>query len=712
MSKKEFPQTKEDIKQDTVAPLEKNELDLEEVDLTDLIRKQEAEIKDAEANRSDFVAKQNKWFRQRYGLRKKATFPWYNSSSQHLPLQDSHVRKLKPEYVAVAWNTAPACELSVSPISSQEAITEEQNKTNEVISEAASWYFDSLIRTKMDIFEDLVLMTDKMLHKGFCIVKTIYSKEIEPKIVTIFKEDLIKDVKKLLINPLDISLISDPVRITDLIPLIARLYDFNLEDNNDMEKVTNICLEIYKGTDIISFTVQDVIYDAPKLVVLDPEEIIVPGDTESVFDLEEARWICYQRYFTPQEVLKNSRTGVWDSEVCNSILEKCGIYNEDLVDSKYKTTGPIMKDTTMLQQKRQREGVNYNSSSNDKNILIKEVCMWYDSDGDGLEERHILEYAEGGVKALRFIKYPYTSLKAWPYVKVIFELADKRHYSNRGTVEIEEPLATALNVQHNMKINRQTIASTPTLIYAANKVNPNNFQYIPGQAVPVSSEGGLQNNVQWFMPPSTDQTFVQEENILKMWSEEILAANDYGVQRASQGKPTATEVNYNASSRVGIRQLDIQIFQKALKEIYKRCFLLELQFSKGINFVYTDADGTQKVMDKATLNKDYAFQPMGNFGSSNPQLSAQISQRMFEIFKDDPMTDKYEVYREFISKQGDARLAKRILKSKQQLAQEAQQAQQMQLQMAAQGQGQPNQEQPKQDMRGMQQIKGNGPRKF
>ena len=704
--KKVFEQKQSDIKQDNVAPLEKVEAPIEELDLEVLIKKQEVQIKEAENQRGDFISKQNKWFRQRYGLRKKATFPWYNASSQHLPKQDTTIRKMKPEYVAVAWSTSPICELTT------------KESTNMEVSESASWHFDWLLRTRMDIFSDLVLMADKMLHKGFCIVKTIYERIYEPKIITITKTELEEKLTKTLLDPSQASIISDPNQINVLIPLMARIYDFDLEDENDKEKVTNICLELYKGTEVIEFTVSEKVYDAPKLIVLDPEEVIVPSDTLSTFDLEGARWICHQYYVTVADVLSNARTGRWNKETCIGLLEKNGVYEEDIFNYKYEANGIGVKDTTSLQQKRQREGLDLYTGSTEKSILIKEVCLKLDLDKDGIEERYILEYAEGGTSELRFIRYPYTFLKSWPYAKVPFSIEDNRHYSVRGTVEMEEPLAAALNVQHNMKINRQTIASTPTLLYAANKVNPNNFQYIPGQAVPV--EPPLNANVQWFMPQNTDQTFIQEENILKSWADELLAANDYGSNRVQQGKTTATEINYNASSRVGIRQLDIQVWQKALKEIYKRVFLLWLEFSKDAVFQFQDGDGEIKLIDKASLNRDYQFQPMGSFGSSNPQLSAQIAARMFEVLQGRGDIDQYELLREFVTKQGDPRLAKRILKTKKQIledqknAQEAQKAQhaqdlQEQIILAQAGAAKPvNKQMPMQrDMRGAQQIQGN-----
>ncbi len=698
----------EKVKQTTIENLEREKVDLEEDMLKELIRKQSAEINDAVNTRVDWQAKQNKWYRQRYGLRQKAVFPWYNASSQHLPMQDSTIRKFKPEYVSVGYAVSPMCELTTAPVS--ELINATKQAENQAMSESASWHFDWLLRTRMDVFEPMVLMVDKMLHRGFAIVKTIYVNETEPVLKTIYRDEEEAKILKEIQNPEDADIMRNPAKMGTLAALIARQYGFDVEDVSDLKKIHSICAEIYKGTEAIEFTVEETVYDAPRWVVLDPEEIIVPNETDSVFDLEKATYICHRYNISPAKALKNGLSGKWDIDVVDSQLTKCGIYDQDIAASKYNDKAPATKDTTSKMQKRTREGLGLGTSNTD--LIVNEVCLWYDSDHDGVEERFILEYFEGSEKALRFIRYPY-SMKMWPYVKVIFELAETRHYSNRGTVEIEEPLATALNVQHNMKINRQTISSTPTLLYAVNKINPYNLQYIPGQPVPV--EPPIDAHAKWFMPSNTDDTFMREEQTLKGWDNDYLAANDYG-----NPDETATKTKYNAGTRVGIRTLDIQIFQKALKEIYKRTWALWLQYSTDSQFIFTDSDGTTKVLDKAALFRDYMFQPMGSFGQSNPQLSAQIAARQFEEFKQDPMIDQYELYREYITKQSDPRTCRRILKSKTQIADDQkaaaaaqEQAHQRQMQemvvMAQMGVKPVDKKQvvgAGADRRGMQQIKG------
>lgn len=675
--------------------LKPNEVEVDRME--DMIKSMKAEIDLAISQREEFITKQNKWYRKRYGIRPKATFPWFNASNLHIPVQDKMIRKLKPEYVGVAYNTTPICELST------------ENPQNMEVAEQASWQFDYLLRTRMDIFADVNLMTDKMLSKGFCIVKVIYDRQTESRPVKITKEEAQKELLKSLANKDDADILTNPAKMELLIQILCATYGFDREDESDYGKMVSICQALYNpDNEAVEFTIDEVKYDAPKWIVLDPEDIIVPSDCESVFDLEKCRWICHRYQISPEDLLAGGLSGKWDRDWVDDILAKRGIYDEDLRKSKTDglvSTVPTAKISQGIWQKNAREGltqVDYKS----RNITINEICMWYDYDGDGKEERHILDFCEESPhKAGRFIRYPYRMLQ-WPYVKVVFELADNRHYSPRGVVETLDPLASALNVQHNMKINRQTIASTPSLMYAPGKINPDNMRFIPGKAVPVVPP--VNQNAMWMTAPNTDMTFVQEEAALKGYCEEYMAANDYGVQRQSGGKATATEINYNASSRVGIRQLDIQIFQASLKEIFKRTWSLEMQFATDEEFTYLTSDGQPARISKSKLGSDnYHFQPMGRFGSSDPTLKAQIAQRNLEEFKGDPFIDQYELYREHFSNQ-DPRSVKRLLKSKEQIAQDQQQAQQQQAQQMEDMArlGMLNQQAKQGDRRGMTQITG------
>lgn len=651
---------------------------IKSVDISQIIIAQHAEYETAKGARETWENKQVKWYKKRYGIRKDATFPWLGASNGHIPTGDNAIRKTKPEYVAVAWNTMPLSELYPAPIGNDDPLTSDK-------CDMLGWHFDYLLRNRMKAFPQIVLLTDKMLGKGMSIGKAVYETRYESRIVKFSKEEILDTARQNAVSPEDMDLLDNPAKSEQLFEMLTS--NFQLDPVEDKIKVQSIMDALYAGNEAVEFSTEILVYDAPKIIALDPEDVVVPADTLSIFDLEQARWIDHRYQISPAELLAGKLSGKWNGTVVDMILEKRGIHQDDI-----KGTAKLMvnnkagkedeqRTSLMAMTKAQREGISDQDETN--MITIHERCMWYDADGDGLEERHVLDYCEEFMlDCLRFMKYPYEMAK-WCYVKFPFELTDGRHYSNRGLIEITNPMASAINVQHNAKINRQTIATSPTLLYAPGKVNPDNFRFIPGRATPVASP--VNQNAMWMTPPvQNDDTFDREVAYLKGTIDDFIGSVDAGTT-APTGKAsnTATLTNYQQMGRVSVRQLDMEIFQFALKELYERIWELWRQFSPEEIWTYTDSSGKLTKIKKTELAGNVGFAPSGRFGTTDPVLEAQKSRSRLEMFANDPYFLPYELRRDLVMKD-DPRLFRRIMKPKGQAEEEmAQQAQQqMQLQMA------------------------------
>jgi len=637
-------------------------------DMGEFIARYKGEYDTARNGSQEWSDNQIKWYKKRYGIRPPQTFPWWGASNLHLPLQDKTVRKLKPEYVGIIWNASPICDFVPKGAQDLER------------AERASWHFDWLMRTQVKPFAEICIAADKVMQKGFFLMKTIYEKKIEPQTIVLLRDELIKELQKRLIDPSQSDILSDPSKIDLLFKAMSGIWGFDPENEIDMNKMIAIANELYKGTEAIEFTIEQVVTDSPKLLPLDPEDVTVPVGTESILDLEKAEWIDHMYTVTPAQLWADVLSGKWNKKVALEILSKKGIDPNDLADSKFKNIANKSVSNSEL-EKNTREGLNEAEQTNA--ITLHEVCLWYDSDGDGMEERHILDYGEDYMDdALRFIKYP-LDMKCWPYVKVPFEITDNRHYSPRGTVQIQDPLASALNIQENQKINRQTLATTPTLFYAPGKFNPKNMKFIPGQ--PVQVQFPVSQSVQWMLPPGGDQSYIYEEAALKTWGEEVIGSPDSSASRLNVGgtsRKTATEMTITGNESITTRQLDLEIFQAAFALIYERLWSLWMQYGPEELVSYVSSDGRPQAITKGEMFGSYLFTPGGRFGAQNPVLEAQKAFRRFELFNNDPFIDQYELRRQMLAKE-DVRMADALLKSKEQLAQEAQsemQAQQMQKQ--------------------------------
>lgn len=644
------------------------------IDIATLITNQQAEYDKAIGARTTWIANQVKWFKKRFGIRPKKTFPWPGASNLHLPLQDKNIRKLKPDYVNVLWNTVPIC--TFQPVGPEDF----------ELAERVEWFFDWLLRNVMNVFTAICLSADKTLARGFCIAKTVYRKETEPTTIVLLRKELEEQQQQenasrqgMNVQTIDFMDLSNYNLFQEL---LVKLYGFDPEDENDVAKMNNIASAFYSGAEAIEFTVDEIVKDSSEVIILNPERVVVPVDTLSILDLEDARWIDHTYEVAVEEFLKDKLSGKWDKEIADVILRNHGVENDDIQDltSKYNKS-KVQSDRTMFERRIDyqtdlREGISPISQFDD-HITIHEVFMWYDSDGDGIEERHVLNYSEECMDgALRFIKYPYR-MKKWPFVKIPFEIIDEGHYSSRGITEITNPLASALNMQHNSKINRQTLGTAMMFWYVPGKVNPNNVRFIPGQGIPVPAPGNqnfgiVQSNV------GAEISFEREEQILKAWAEEYIASTDFGIASAvnptgTSKARTATEIQGISQASAGVRRLDILIWKMAWAEIFCRVYQLEMQFGPESRWTAVDGSGKPAELTKEEVAGHYNIVPAGELTTSDPVLEAQKAQARYQQLAGNPMIRQDELLREVLFKD-NPRIAKRLLKTPEEMAKEAEQA--------------------------------------
>jgi hypothetical protein len=444
-----------------------------------------------------------------------------------------------------------------------------------------------------------------------------------------------------------------------LFSILSGHFGFDRANTADMEKMQSIAKMMWSGDKIIEFTQEEIVYHAPRLVVKNPEDIVVPEGTESVFDFEDAGWIDDKYYVTPQHMMENKLTGKWKSHVVDAILRKHGFSAEDIQNMDFnKVLDRPM--STGESDKADREGGGQTAVPNQ--ILIHEVSKWYDADNDGREERHILEFCDDYLEEdLRFIGYP-CDMAMWSYVKLPYEITDTDHYSPRGTVEIENPLADALNEQHNMKLNRQALSTTPIMAYAPGRVNPANLKFKPNNPIPVAFP--VNQSFASVMMPDVSASFMMEETLLKGWDEEMMASQDFGIQTptnmsGSQKARTATEMTQVAQYRAGVRELDIKIWLFGWQEVFKRVWALWMQYGPE-KYSYIGENGKTVLVAKKGYAGDFDIIPNGKFGAADSVFETQKVFRRFEMFRGDPLINQQELYREFLNKD-DPRLVKRLI---------------------------------------------------
>ena len=118
-----------------------------------------AEIEESRTNTETWKLKHDKFYRLRFRVKKAKTFPFTGCSNLRLPTIETYIRKAKSALVGIYSNIKPR--MQVIPQTDQDL-----NKANKIEK-----FLDYLADYKMMLLEKLILGCDKMLEKGFFIIK-------------------------------------------------------------------------------------------------------------------------------------------------------------------------------------------------------------------------------------------------------------------------------------------------------------------------------------------------------------------------------------------------------------------------------------------------------------------------------------------------------------------------------------------------------------
>ena len=629
---------------------------IDEFDLKDLIQYCKSEYDDAVDARYTFINKQLKWYKKRYGIRAKTVFPWPGASNQHLPLQDKTVRKFKPDFVNVIYNALPMVNMTNFGGDDEAQMNELSNK--------AAWHMDWLLRERMGIFPDLMITADITLSKGFSLMKVIYEVIYEP-ICTRIARSVIEE---------KVPGVFDPQRKDELISLIAEILEANPSSMTDEIRCSEAADALILGAEYVDVTTMLIVYDAPRLIPLQPYDVVVPKDTVSIFDLEKARWIDNPFYMSAEDLIMASegKDAKYDREVVKEILGKS---DDDIKINKqwYKVKNAddskknkVTNKNDIELQSELREGI---FGPEDDCYLIHELCLWYDSDGDNIPERHVMDYYDGYLdQPLRFIRYN-LKLNTWNYFKIPYEIVDNRHLGPRGLIEILDPLATGLNIQYNQMINRNTIETAMNYWYVPDKVNEENIDFVFNRGIPVedgNSIGMLETRM------GTQNTFMANQQMLKAWAEEDVASSDASTASinnpmGTSGSRTKYELQMVAGQNQPVKNMDLMIFMYAWKGIFQAVWSLWNQFGPLEEISFKMQDQMTR-MKRDELTGKYNIAPNGRIGAQDPVLEAQKAVARMQMHAGDIYYNQYEL-RYDAQMKDDPRLVKRLLQPKEVVAQ-------------------------------------------
>lgn len=543
-------------------------------------------------------------YKRRYQIRENPVFPFPGSSSIIPPLIDMEIDKQKPPLMNL---------LNANPIVSFIPQDAEASGRTEASEAQMQW----LLTTRMRDFKDNIEMgVDFLKMNGYTIIKTMWDWQTRISTETININQFSPEEQQGLVA-LNAQLEQQP-EFQDqfdeaLSGLIIDKFGIDTEDPVDQKAFDKIFDFLTKIDDKDSITVKrnTVIYGAPYVYPVDNLFFVPQFGAKRLQDAERLTEVMFQ---SVNDIKMKGLDGTYEKAAVDKLMK---LREEGFKD---ETKASSRTPTELESEKAQREGVNFSREDHPNDMEIWEIYTLYDIDDDGVKEPVVVTMQPDHEIVLKMIELPFANGK-WPFVQIKNEITDDRFDSARGLPEILDQLDEEIRFNRRAKINGMMIANAPTFKYRiGSNINPNNFQWIPGQFYPVMD----MNDFEPVVIPMKDASYDNEENILRNWVESRLGSVESALTRPTGLNEPRTRAEIEQVAALGQQALSISInrFQRGMKEVYDMIWDLWIQFGPEEVFVPMSGGAVHK-MSKYEIAGNFDLVPTGTIGNSNPGQEAQ-----------------------------------------------------------------------------------------
>jgi hypothetical protein len=564
-------------------------------------------ITDAQEQRGAWNTKRDTYYRMRMRVRKDKSFPFPGSSNLRLPTLEKYIVKAKAALIGLIWSVRPKLTVIPTPSGSPDAAVK------------LEYYVDWLIDHVLKPLKKLLILVDKVKQDGWGFIEVTWKMEDEKRKFSINLDELPSEVTSLIFS-------ADPALQESLPQTLAKIFDIDMSETvraQNTESILKAVEALSKGEKSVKLTIADETYNNVEWSVHDPQFVHVPAD--SFLDPQQARLLAVEIYEPFDVVRKKAREGVYDQSAFDTIDALRHVDPSTMNNSP----GSIFRTTDAT--KDMREGIERLNGPS-RNIKIYRTYAWYDSDGDGIEERNVFILAPEFKTILKQFPFPYHHNK-WPITRFDAEVTDDRWYSVRGYPELLEDIVKEIDTQHNQKIDQQTIRNAPMFTFRSGVVNPRLVKFIPGQGIPVPGTVPLNDAIQMMNNTNTnaEYSYRDEEMLLKSEIQELVGQVDFGLQsQINRREPrTAMEVGAQQQSVQTVFGLDVMLFSDSLSEVLLQTVQLLQQYLPEETYFSVVGEGQTIRLTREEIQGEYHVRVRGNDMSLNPaQRVSQAIQRI------------------------------------------------------------------------------------
>lgn len=565
----------------------------------DLFSYIDKKVQDSMGQSTIWASNQAKFNRMRLRIKKAKTFPFIGCSNIKMPTADTKIRKIKAALANVVFGVRPVVQVIPTPSGNLETAMKIEK------------FLDHMIMDVIKLKNKGVIAIDQALESGFFLLKPYWKVEITKRQEKFDLDDVSIE---------EAMYLFDGKTTQDMVTQwVFSKYDI---DNNSMviedneKSAVDVSTRIMKGETDFDFYVQDVLYNAPDVGLIAPEKCYVPSD--SGYNPQDCQCIINEFYMPYHELEMNAEYKGWNKDGIDDIG---GYKNYDV---------RTLKD----QQKDLAEGIT-RLNENSGMVRVWEYYGWYDLNNDGIAEKVCITCAPDFSKILRKIGLPFNNGK-FPIVKIFYELREDRWYSHRGVCEMAEDIIKEIDIQHNMKIDQQTIRNAPMYLYRSGMVNPNLVQMLPNQAIPVKGTMPLTDVVTVLNAnnPNVEFSYEREQQILESKLEELFGQIDFTLQSMINKRQPRTlgEVEHQVQSSQQVFSLDADLVIGQFSELFSFIWDLWCQYGEDEEeFEYFGPDGWEKIkLSKEEVQGKYRVTVRGNDNNTNPGVKMQKAQQILQ----------------------------------------------------------------------------------
>jgi len=544
-----------------------------------------------------------KWYKMRMRIKKQKNFPFVGCANIRMPTLETKIRKLKSGLTNVIYGIRPVVQVIPSP------------KGNWTTAMKVEKFLDHMIMDVVKAKPKSVIAIDQALEKGFYLLKPFWNTDIITRTETLDVEDLSLEEamwffderrtpdehKQAIVERLNV----------DMHPLVSK---------KNQESVEKVLSALLSGKKKIVVEFEDVLYNAPDIALAEPERTYVP--TDAGYDPQTCSWIIHEFMLPIETVKMNAKYKNWSVGDITDI-------EEEARTKKPVTVGGTSRDKDIDSEKDIYEGISVLEKTG--KIKIWEFYGWYDLKGNGVQQKCVITLAPDFDKTLRKISLPFYSGE-YPFVKLFYELKDDRWFAHRGIPEMIEDIVKEIDMQHNQKLDQQTMRNSPMYVYRAGMINKNTVQFIFGQGLPAQ---GLQPLNDLIAPinnnnPNVEFSYEKEQMLLESKVEELLGQVDYTLQSMINKRQPRTlgEVNLQANSAQQVFSLDADMCRTAHEQLFNWIWDLWCQYGDDeYEFMYFGKEGWEPIkLSKEEIQGKYKITVRGNDQNTNPQVRIQKAQ--------------------------------------------------------------------------------------